>query len=217
MSPGHQGHSFAMRTWGTSVHSKTRRICWSTFFKLLGLANSRFILGGGFHQSMRLFIEHRPCDDMIQDHFFGLRSECETSSRFCGVERLENNSPGDYHPIKIDDLLYGRYRIIDKLGYAGYSTIWLAHDDRQKHLVAVKVGVSSSADLAGFLRDTRTQRDTSLLPSNFPAQGPMCRVSQSPFSCSSRSCAGCRLGPLARLCPWRFFSSAPNGIACCNS
>ncbi|KAK2032940.1 kinase domain-containing protein [Colletotrichum zoysiae] len=60
-----------------------------------------------------------------------------------GVERLEKYEPGGYHPIMIDDLLDGRYRIVDKLGFGGYSTIWLAQDQRLKRFVAIKVGVSS--------------------------------------------------------------------------
>ena len=43
-----------------------------------------------------------------------------------GVERLELYEPGGYHPVMIDDLLHNRYRVVDKLGFGGYSTIWLA-------------------------------------------------------------------------------------------
>ncbi|KAJ9480671.1 hypothetical protein VN97_g12870 [Penicillium thymicola] len=52
------------------------------------------------------------------------------------VEDLDRYCPGGYHPLKIgdssyhnrDDLVDGRYRLVDKLGYGGYSTIWLARD-----------------------------------------------------------------------------------------
>jgi serine/threonine-protein kinase SRPK3 len=60
-----------------------------------------------------------------------------------GVERLEMYEPGGYHPVMIDDLLHNRYRIVDKLGYGGYSTIWLARDEIVKRYVAVKIGISS--------------------------------------------------------------------------
>jgi serine/threonine-protein kinase SRPK3 len=60
-----------------------------------------------------------------------------------GVERLEMYQPGGYHPVMIDDLLHNRYRIVDKLGYGGYSTIWLARDETAKRYVAVKIGISS--------------------------------------------------------------------------
>lgn len=60
-----------------------------------------------------------------------------------GVERLEMYEPGGYHPVMIDDLLHNRYRIVDKLGHGGYSTIWLARDETVKRYVAVKIGISS--------------------------------------------------------------------------
>ncbi|KAJ8106856.1 hypothetical protein OPT61_g9265 [Boeremia exigua] len=60
-----------------------------------------------------------------------------------GVECLEMYEPGGYHPVMIDDLLHNRYRILDKLGYGGYSTIWLARDETAKRYVAVKIGISS--------------------------------------------------------------------------
>jgi serine/threonine-protein kinase SRPK3 len=60
-----------------------------------------------------------------------------------GVERLDLYEPGGYHPVIIDDLLHNRYRIVDKLGYGGYSTIWLARDETVKRYVAVKIGISS--------------------------------------------------------------------------
>ena len=48
--------------------------------------------------------------------------------------------PGGYHPLQIgDDLDEGRYRLVDKLGYGGYSTIWLARDLGRARYVAVKV------------------------------------------------------------------------------
>lgn len=62
-----------------------------------------------------------------------------------GVERLELYERGGYHPVMIDDLLHNRYRIIDKLGFGGYSTVWFARDENSQRLVAVKVGISGSS------------------------------------------------------------------------
>lgn len=51
------------------------------------------------------------------------------------VKNLERYCPG----LKIGDVLNdGRYRLVDKLGYGGYSTIWLARDQRETRYVAVK-------------------------------------------------------------------------------
>lgn len=61
-----------------------------------------------------------------------------------GTEKLEKYEPGGYHPIMIGDILHERYAIVDKLGFGGYSTVWLAQDTRLKQYVAVKVGVANS-------------------------------------------------------------------------
>lgn len=73
-----------------------------------------------------------------------------------GAERLEMYEPGGYHPVMIDDLLHNRYRIVDKLGYGGYSTIWLAQDETAKRYVAVKIGVSSPPSLRREIEVLRT-------------------------------------------------------------
>lgn len=61
-----------------------------------------------------------------------------------GVESLEKYRPGGYHPVMIGDMLHARYHIVDKLGFGGYSTIWLARDIRQEQYVAVRVGIADA-------------------------------------------------------------------------
>ncbi|KAG8406666.1 hypothetical protein J3458_021005 [Metarhizium acridum] len=70
-----------------------------------------------------------------------------------GAESLEKYTCGGYHPVMIGDVLNERYQIVDKLGYGGYSTVWLARDTQQKLYVALKVGISDSR-----LHETRTLR-----------------------------------------------------------
>lgn len=36
----------------------------------------------------------------------------------------------NYYPVKIGEVFNGRYQVIAKLGYGGYSTVWLARDNR---------------------------------------------------------------------------------------
>ncbi|KAF5596095.1 kinase domain-containing protein [Fusarium pseudoanthophilum] len=43
-------------------------------------------------------------------------------------------SPGGYHSIDIGDHLARRYRVVHKLGYGGFSTIWLARDEAALNL-----------------------------------------------------------------------------------
>lgn len=59
-----------------------------------------------------------------------------------GVERIERYRSGGYHPVAIGDYLHDRYRIVHKLGFGGYSTIWLAKDEKADRYVGVKILVA---------------------------------------------------------------------------
>jgi serine/threonine protein kinase len=74
------------------------------------------------------------------------------------VEDVFLSTEGGLHPIRIGDSLQGdQFKILNKLGYGAYSTVWLAMDSLQNRLVALKVlrgGVSLvgiEAKLAGTL------------------------------------------------------------------
>lgn len=60
------------------------------------------------------------------------------------VERLERYQLGGYHPVLTGDLLADRYRVVHKLGYGTYSTIWLAHDRQRAAYVAVKISTADA-------------------------------------------------------------------------
>ncbi|KAK2858519.1 hypothetical protein FQN49_004652 [Arthroderma sp. PD_2] len=70
-----------------------------------------------------------------------------------GAESLEKYRPGGYHPVMIGDILHDRYHVVDKLGFGGYSTIWLARDTQLERYVALKVGIADSLP-----RETRILR-----------------------------------------------------------
>ncbi|TKA76118.1 hypothetical protein B0A49_03666 [Cryomyces minteri] len=58
-------------------------------------------------------------------------------------ESLYRYRPGGYHPVHLGDFLSnGRYEVVHKLGFGGYSTVWLARDHHLKRYVAVKIVVS---------------------------------------------------------------------------
>lgn len=43
-------------------------------------------------------------------------------------ETLSWYSPDDFYPVKIGEVFQSRYQVIGKLGYGGYSTVWLCRD-----------------------------------------------------------------------------------------
>ncbi|PWY82716.1 kinase-like protein [Aspergillus eucalypticola CBS 122712] len=109
-----------------------------------------------------------------------------------GVETLEEYQPGDYHPVMIDDVLYRRYRIVDKLSHGGYSTVWLARDTALKRYVALKFNTA----------DAHPPHGRSLIPvvfDKFKIQGPngthACYTT-APVQCNLREISFSRLFPL---------------------
>ncbi|PGG99066.1 CMGC/SRPK protein kinase [Helicocarpus griseus UAMH5409] len=48
-----------------------------------------------------------------------------------------------YYPVKIGQVFNNRYRIIAKLGYGAYSTVWLAWDERNQKYVSLKVSIQT--------------------------------------------------------------------------
>ena len=47
-----------------------------------------------------------------------------------GQEDPEDYSPGGYHPVNIGDLYHNQYKVVRKLGWGHFSTVWLAWDIR---------------------------------------------------------------------------------------
>lgn len=43
-------------------------------------------------------------------------------------EREPLCSTATFYPVKIGEVLHSRYQIVGKLGYGGYSTVWLSRD-----------------------------------------------------------------------------------------
>jgi len=72
------------------------------------------------------------------------------------VENLEEYRIGGYHPTVIGDTFHeGRYEVVHKLGFGGYSTIWLARDRHLQRYVSLKIMIarySSESNEAKILR-----------------------------------------------------------------
>jgi hypothetical protein len=50
------------------------------------------------------------------------------------MESLSRYQPGGYHPVCLGDTFKnGRYEVCHKLGWGGFSTVWLANDSEYAH------------------------------------------------------------------------------------
>ena len=68
----------------------------------------------------------------------------EDEDEILGSDNDEQEDPkdyvkGGYHPVRIGDLFHDRYRVIRKLGWGHFSTVWLCWDLGEKKYVALKV------------------------------------------------------------------------------
>lgn len=89
------------------------------------------------------------------------------------VEDLEQYRIGGYHPTIIGDAFHdGRYEIINKLGFGGYSSIWLARDHHQEHYVSLKILAASQSAQCNEAKILRLLSGSGGGSDNNPDSGP---------------------------------------------
>ncbi|KAG8226342.1 hypothetical protein J437_LFUL014585 [Ladona fulva] len=86
-------------------------------------------------------------NDLEERHSSSYSSIIESED--CNYDEEEQEDPkdyrkGGYHPVKIGDLFQNRYRVVRKLGWGHFSTVWLCWDLVDKRFVALKVVKSES-------------------------------------------------------------------------
>ncbi|KAF2420196.1 kinase-like protein [Tothia fuscella] len=83
-------------------------------------------------------------------------SQMDQFSHICDVdaEPLEGYRRGGYHPILLGDLLKdGRYRIVHKLGWGGYSTVWISvseQGERNREFKVLRAIASMRSEHPGY-------------------------------------------------------------------
>ncbi|KAJ2990091.1 hypothetical protein NUW54_g8582 [Trametes sanguinea] len=55
--------------------------------------------------------------------------------------------PKDFYPVELGEVLHSRYQVIGKLGYGGYSTVWLCRDLAEHRYVAVRICARNSVPI----------------------------------------------------------------------
>ncbi|KAK4144855.1 kinase-like domain-containing protein [Dichotomopilus funicola] len=93
-------------------------------------------------------------------------------------ERMTRYRPPGFHPVKLGDTFkFGRYKVYHKLGYGGFSTVWLAIGQSLKRWVSLKIATASSSEspqeltIVRGLKEARVGHVVKLLDS-FVHQGP---------------------------------------------
>ncbi|KAF2022232.1 hypothetical protein BU24DRAFT_417870 [Aaosphaeria arxii CBS 175.79] len=82
------------------------------------------------------------------------------------AEPLHRYNEGGYHPVHLGDVLKeGRYKILHKLGWGSYSTVWAAGDQRLQAYVSIKISVSGQKPHS---RELAVLRAVSDVPSDTP-------------------------------------------------
>ncbi|KAK9426952.1 kinase-like protein [Lipomyces doorenjongii] len=72
-------------------------------------------------------------------------------------EKLSRYQPGGYHPVCLGDTFKdGRYKIHHKLGWGGFSTVWLAKDRKRKQWVSMKIMTADSTTQSQELRNLQS-------------------------------------------------------------
>jgi len=61
------------------------------------------------------------------------------------VESLKEHTKDGYHPVHVGETFKNRYRVLKKLGWGAFSTVWFCHDMQQNKFVAVKVQKSGES------------------------------------------------------------------------
>ena len=77
-----------------------------------------------------------------------------------------NKTPHVFYPVRLGEVLNERYLIEHKIGFGGFSTVWMAHDLQEKREVALKVmGLGKWGDSEILMQDKIIQdvQDTSHL------------------------------------------------------
>ncbi|GLB05372.1 hypothetical protein AtubIFM57258_000652 [Aspergillus tubingensis] len=86
----------------------------------------------------------------------------EQNNLLYSQEKLSKYRPGGYHPVSLGDTLKdGRYEIHHKLGWGGFSTVWLAHDKEENQWVSVKIMRADTSQGSRELHNLQSLADRS--------------------------------------------------------
>ncbi|KAI1250835.1 hypothetical protein MGN70_007893 [Eutypa lata] len=82
-------------------------------------------------------------------HYLG--PDIHVGQRYYELDKIEAEDPelyceGGYYPIHIGDQIGERFKIVHKLGYGGYATVWLAREEDKHRYVALKIIIADKSE-----------------------------------------------------------------------
>jgi serine/threonine protein kinase len=80
-------------------------------------------------------------DEEDEDEFEDIGDENEDKGMSDGEEQEDPKDycKGGYHPVNIGDTFVTRYKVLRKVGWGHFSTVWLCWDTRSSRYAALKV------------------------------------------------------------------------------
>ncbi|RAH71374.1 kinase-like protein [Aspergillus aculeatinus CBS 121060] len=97
-------------------------------------------------------------------------------------ETLPWYSPDEFYSVKIGEVFQSRYQVIGKLGYGGYSTVWLCRDLQMHDYITLKVFERNSAE---GQREVETYRHLNTLGTTDHAGAKLIRKALDSFQITS--------------------------------
>ncbi|KAF2004736.1 non-specific serine/threonine protein kinase [Amniculicola lignicola CBS 123094] len=85
-------------------------------------------------------------------------------------ERLPWYNPDKFYPVRIGEILDSSYKVLGKLGYGAYSTVWLCRNTRDVGFVAIKVCTRDFDRSARIHRELQFYKHVSSLNSQHHGQ-----------------------------------------------
>ncbi|KAJ8131233.1 hypothetical protein O1611_g2390 [Lasiodiplodia mahajangana] len=85
-------------------------------------------------------------------------------------EQLPWYNPDQFYPVRIGEILNSSYKVLGKLGYGAYSTVWLCRNVRDAGFVAIKVCIRDADRSARIHRELQFYEHVSALSSQHHGQ-----------------------------------------------
>ncbi|KAF1949724.1 non-specific serine/threonine protein kinase [Byssothecium circinans] len=85
-------------------------------------------------------------------------------------EKLPWYKPDQFYPVRIGETLDSNYKVLGKLGYGAYSTVWLCRNIKDTSFVAIKVCTQDVQRSARFHRELQFYEHVSSLSSQHHGQ-----------------------------------------------